>query len=464
LDTLARSGVNFVNSFTPDPVCVPARACLTTGCYPIKCIGRKDNDGAIKDGFPLIGREFSKRGYSTYAVGKLHYEPYSPPGAPPVTHGFETVELHESGRMLALFDPEDKTGGVEAYHDYLKSVGWGGYSRGNGMGNNDVYPAVSPLPAEHYSDAWVAGRALFHMDRHLRESPGRPFFMWASFPKPHSAFDPPRPYDAMYDPRTLPAPTGTIGDLIDRGHCYWLDQWRIRYWDLLSPECRQVIKAHYYGLCSFQDAQVARLTGFLRESCVERETVVVYTSDHGEMLGDFGIYFKANMYNASVRVPLMISYPGVIQAGTVTDALAGLQDVLPTLAALTGEPLDVPVDGIDLFGAPHGNNNGRDVYISQCGNDPEQEYMAADKNFKYIYRQMGGREELYDQINDKPELNDLADDAAYGAVKRGLKRVLHDWCAANDPAMLYGDGFVESPQAYGAEPAPRHNQYGRRFY
>jgi len=462
LDRLAASGINFSNSYTPDPICVPARACLTTGCYPLKCIGRKDNDGAVKKDMPLIGDEMNKRGYATYAMGKLHYDPYSPPGHPPNTGKIETVEFHESGRMLAEFDPEDRLGGIEAYHDYLKTVGWGGYSRGNGMGNNDVYPAVSPIPAEHYSDAWVAGRAIHHMDRHLRENPGRPFFMWASFPKPHSAFDPPRPYDSMYDPRELPKPAGTIEDLVERGQLYWYDQWRIRYWDLLSPECKQVIKAHYYGLCSFQDEQVARLTGFLKDKNIENETVVVYTADHGEMLGDFGIYFKANMYNASVMVPLMISYPGVIPAGVVSGALVGLQDILPTLLALTGEPLGTPVDGTDLLediGGP-----GRGTYISQCGDDPMQEYMAADKNFKYIYRQMGGHEELYDQNNDRPELNNLAGDAAYSAIMDKLKKYLYDWCAANDPAMLDGNGFVTSPQAFGSDKTPRHNQYGRRLY
>jgi arylsulfatase A-like enzyme len=297
------------------------------------------------------------------------------------------------------------------------------------------------------------------MDKHLNENPEQPFFMWASFPKPHSAFDPPRPYDAMYDPRSLPPPTGTINDLVERGHLFWYQEYLSRYWDYLSPACKQTIKAHYYGLVTFQDDQVTRLLDFLTERGIDDDTIVVYTADHGEMLGDFDIYFKGNMYSASVRVPLMISYPGVIPAGVVSQELAGLQDILPTLLALTGEPLAAPVDGADLL-----NGFGRDVYVSQFGDNPAQQVMAASMGFKYAYHQMGGIEELYDQVNDRAELRNLIGDPAYAGVKAELKASLHRWLAEHDPQMIDGDGFVTAPQAYDLSEPKRHNKYGRRWY
>jgi arylsulfatase A-like enzyme len=458
-DRLAARGVNYSNSYTPNPVCVAARATLTTGCYPQKCIGNKGNDGAIGPEFPTLGDELHKRGYATYAMGKLHYCPYMPPGTPQNTQGIKTVEFHESGRMLYETGLIDYQRGVEDFLDYLEDVGWGGYSRGDGMGNNDVYPTTSPLPADHFSDAWVASRAIHHMGKHLDDNPEQPFFMWASFPKPHSAFDPPRPYDALYDPRALPKPTGTINDIIERGHLYWYQEYLSRYWDLLSPACKQVIKAHYYGLVTFQDGQVARLLDFLAGRGIDDNTIILYTADHGEMLGDFDIFFKGNMYSASVRVPLMISYPGVIPAGVVSDGLAGLQDILPTLLALTGEPLGVPVDGADLF-----NNFDRDIYVSNFGDDPAQQYMAANKRFKYMYHQMGAIEELYDQTNDRAELRNLIDDPAHAGTKAELKTSLRAWLAEHDPAMLDGEGFAASPQAYDLTKPPRHNKYGRRWY
>jgi arylsulfatase len=166
---LAQRGMNFKNSYSPDPICVPARASITTGFYSNKCTGRKDNDGIIKEGFPLLGDELNKRGYETYAMGKLHYEPYAPPGKKRTTHGISTVEFAESGRIIEQFDPEYKQRGLEEYYDYLEEVGWGGFSRGDGMGNNDIYPVTSPIPEEHYVDAWVADRAIFHMNKHLEE-------------------------------------------------------------------------------------------------------------------------------------------------------------------------------------------------------------------------------------------------------------------------------------------------------
>ena len=90
--------------------------------------------------------------------------------------------------------------------------------------------------------------------------------------------------------------------------------------------------------------------------------------------------------------------------------------------------------------------------------------MAAGREFKYIYRQMGGSEELYDQVNDRAELKNLNADPAYAGIKADLKNYLLRWCAENDPAMLDGDGFVVSPQQYDLSKAPRHNQYGRRLY
>jgi arylsulfatase A-like enzyme len=200
------------------------------------------------------------------------------------------------------------------------------------------------------------------------------------------------------------------------------------------------------------------------------------------MLGDFGIYFKGNMYNGSIRVPLMISYPGVIPAGTVSDAPAGLQDVLPTLLSLISSPMetengeiiyrsgDTPerrstrIDGIDLTDGLTGRGTGRDIYISQTFDAPNQQYMAASREFKYIVREMGGYEELYDQRNDIHELNNLIADPSCAEVLSQLRGVLHDWCKENDLAMIDGGHFAESPQRYDLTKKERHNLYGRRHY
>lgn len=466
LDSLASEGVSFQNSYTPDPICVPARASLTTGCYPHKCTGTKNNSGAIREGFPLLGMELEKRGYAAYAVGKLHYLPYAPPGRRRTTYGLETVELAESGRILKIYDPEGKLRGLEDYHDYLYSVGWGGYERAHGLGNNDVFPAPSPVPREHYVDSWVAGRALWHMQRHLREKPDKPFFMWASFPKPHSAFDPPRPYDSMYDPREMPAPAGCVRMLQERGLDFLRRREKAYKWETFSPEARKVIRAYYYGLVSHQDMQAGRLLDFLRQNGVYDNTIVIYTADHGDMLGDFGIYFKSCFYNGSVKVPLIIKYPGVFDGGLKPVEPAGLQDILPTLMNLAGEPLEHDVDGADLAGVMRGDAS-REYYVSQCGDNPCQQYMAAGKGFKYIYHQAGGVEELYDIEDDPSELNNLACSDSSGAVSavNDMRNYLIEWLRRNeDMMMLDGKGLAKTERPGIPEPQEKPGPFGRRFY
>lgn len=465
-DRLAESGVNFKNAFTPDPICVPARACLATGFYPHKCIGSKENKGIIKKGFPLIAEEFNKRGYKTYAMGKLHYHPYMPPGRKRTTHGFKIVELSESGRILKKYDPAARLTGLEEYIDYLKTVGWGGYSRGNGLGNNDVFAAPSIIPEEHYVDKWVTDRTLHYLKKHM-ESYEEPFFMFTSFPKPHSPFDPPRPYDTMYDPRDMPDPVGNASMLEER-RVHQFHRMHIEYeWDELSPEAKKTIKAYYYGLISFQDKQVGRLLDFLEKNALRENTVVVYTGDHGEMLGDFGLYHKKQFYNGAVHIPMIISFPGKLPHSKVAEELTGLQDLLPTLMALTGIPLVTEVDGHDLAEVMFNNRPVRDYYVSQCGNSPKQQYMVCSKDWKYIYHEDGGIEELFNIRNDPDELNNLSAAAEPGIeeVKKNMRDYLIKWCIDNeDNSMISDNELVRGPQLKKHRRSEIAKIYGRRYY
>lgn len=462
---LAQSGVNFTNAFTPDPICVPGRACLTTGMYPHKCTGIKNNGGEIKEGMPLIAEEFNKRGYDTYAMGKLHYMPYKPPGEKRTVHGFKTVELMESGRMLRQYDPEGKLEGVEDYHDYLKTVGWEGYTRGNGLGNNDIFAGVSPIPEEHFADTWVMKRSIHYMEKHLEENSDKPFFMFTSFPKPHSAYDPPRPYDAMYDPRDITEPLGDIEYIKGRGLGFLFNNYMKYGWYKLSPQAKKVIRAHYYGLIALQDKLVGILLDFLEEKGILDNTIIVYTTDHGDMLGDFGLYFKQNFYNGAARIPMIISYPEKIEGGKVSDELAGLQDLLPTLTSLAGSPLDKNVDGCDLTPVLNGEGPVRDYFVGQCLDAPRQQYMVCSKEWKYIYHQEDGVEELYDLKNDPDELNNVAGAGNVQDTQSHFRNYLINWCIENNDKSMIEDGDLavsEQPQMRKDNPALE--MFGRRYY
>ena len=452
LDALAAGGVVFDKAYTPNPVCVPARASLTCGCHSLTCGTWQGTGGPIRDGQTKLAEHFRSCGYGAYACGKLHYAPYAPPDAPRNAHGFETWDSHESGRILAEFDPKNLRRGVEDYMDFLADAGWKGFSRAHGIGNNDIRPCPSPLPEEACPDHWVADRTIARIRQHAKARPGKPFLVKCSFPKPHSPYDPPLPWATMYDPRDVPPPFGDESMILDRSPL--LQQQRVtRAMDSISPEARRVIKAYYYGLISFQDAQVGRVMTALRELGLFDDTIVVYSADHGDLMGDFGVWFKGNFLEGSAHIPLLIAGPGV-PAGQRRTQLAGLQDVLPTLAALTGCALPNPSDGADLTpvlrepSAPvrEGAGHVRDVFYSNYGTRDWQGAMVTDGRWKFCYAEQGATEELYDLANDPCELVNLASRPGNETPLATWRlRLIAEARRLGHTAILAGDGLKVTP-------------------
>ncbi len=462
-DKLASEGVRFSRAYSPDPICVPGRACIITGNYPHKCTGNKNNGGQVRDDQIKLPQLLADNGYETYASGKLHYVPYTPPGEPDTLNGFQHAALAESGRMLALFDPKDERGGVEAYADYLKKVGWGGYSRGHGIGNNDIHPAASPLPAEHFVDGWVATQAIEFLDYHQDNHSDKPFFLNVGFPKPHSPYDPPRPWDAMYDPREMPKPfvnregkdRNPYGDYTAISHGV----------PIFSPETIQNARAHYYGLISFQDQQFGRLIEYLKEHGLYDNTIIIFTADHGDMMGDFGWFFKCVMNEGSARIPFLVSYPEGISGGRASDEFVGLQDVLPTIASLTGIALDKEVDGIDL--APllkNENFYGRDYIISYSMGRPNQTYMVRTDRYKYIYNENNGIEEFYDMIEDPGEEMNLADRCDLLDIIAEHRKTMINWAIENNDEELLEKGNLAVTEVDAADFEFNKRTLGWRWY
>jgi arylsulfatase A-like enzyme len=437
--------VLFENSYSPNPVCVPARAAITTGNYAHVCTGSKSNGGRIRDGQPKLAEHFAAHGYETYACGKLHYVPYAPPGQPRLLHGFQHCDLHESGRLINQFDSTGAMRGLEDYMDYLADVGWAGYSRSHGIGNNDVRPCPSPLPAEHCPDHWVADMTIRRLNEHLADRAHKPFLIWCSFPKPHSPYDPPLEYSRLYDPREIPVPAGGEADLADRNPAIEHERFT-RAMDSLSPAALQVIKSYYYGLITFQDAQVGRVMEALEAAGAASNTIVIYTADHGDMMGDFGVFFKGNFLRGSVEVPMIVKGPG-IPAGGRRRQLVGLQDVLPTLAAIAGCPLDQEVHGLDLTPACRDPGAaGRELYFSHFANPPHQVAMVTDGRWKYCYAQWGPTEELYDLADDPQELVNLAPrPEAEGLLAPWRAKLIAEARRLGDVELLDGDGLATSP-------------------
>ncbi|MHC4872114.1 MAG: sulfatase family protein [Planctomycetota bacterium] len=463
LDGLASDGVTFQNSHSSNPICVPGRASITTGNYSHKCTTSKNNGGRIHDDQIKIAEHFKGHGYDTCAIGKLHYVPYSKPGEPRLLHGFDYAELCEEGRIIGMFgDNKEEVKGMEDYHDYLHSVGWGGYERAHGTGNNDIHPSPTPLPAEHHEESWVAARSIEWLENNWDKDSGKPFFMWSSFTKPHPPYDPPAEYFNMYDPREVPLPLADGDDAILEGRNPYILYENTWYgWDRMSKSGYQNTRAVYCGLMTFHDAMIGRIIEHLKEKGLYENTIIIYTADHGDLLGDFGRFFKCNMYDGSVKVPLIIHAPMLEKEDSgKREQLVGLQDILPTLCAITGTtPDNYEFDGVDLSAAyKSSKNDTRDFYVSHSMSAPRQTYMIRTKEWKYIYTEIEGTEELYKDDGKDYELNNLIADPQYKDIAADFKKQLTQWCIDNNDEEMIKDGelvvteLTEEVTAVGMKP------------
>ncbi len=399
---------------------------------------------------PKLAEIFAENGYSTYAIGKLHYLPYSPPDQPRLLHGFQYAEMNEEGRILNHYDPDGETEGLEDYHDYLKSVGWGGYQRAHGIGNNEVRATVSAVPAEHHEESWVATRSIAALERHKTANPDKPFLLLASFVKPHTPYDPPSPYDRMYDPREVPEPAGGWDNeslLKDQKRDPELIRRRSKFgWDVLNAQAVQLSRARYAGLVSFQDEMIGRILNWLDENGLADNTIIVYTADHGDLIGDYGRFFKCSMLDGSVRIPMIWRVPGVVEKNDPyeREQLVGSQDILPTLCSLTGIDLGAEVDGMDLTSAIESNKApGRDFYVSYNNDGGGWRTMVRTPEWKYIYTDLDGTEELYNAREKDGELTNLITNPDLETIKNELREQLIRWCKENNFNPLLDNGKLK---------------------
>ena len=327
LDWVAASGVRFNHAYSACPVCVPARRTMITG-------RSAPNHGLMMNGnaplpFPTLPGELGKAGYETHLVGKGHFGPL------PTEAGFETAVWADSPR----------SGVDNDYQRFLvdNGIDWPRASDAHGALSNG-YPA-RPWHLEerfHFSN-WVADGAV----RFLTErEDDRPFFLMANFLHPHQPLTPPSFYYDKYLAMDLPEPcVGDWARVYDepvRG--LEPDPWRVSF----DPVVMKQIRAAYYGSIEHIDHQIAR---FLMQYVLPSNTVVIFLSDHGEMLGDHQWLRKRNPFEASARIPMLWKFPdrlGIPQRRVLEHSVE-LMDLMPTLLELAGVEVPDTVDGKSLL-------------------------------------------------------------------------------------------------------------------
>lgn len=396
IDGLARRALRFTSAYCPSPVCVPSRGSLITGQYA-HTHGAKILQDALPEDIPTIAHYFRERGYTTGAIGKMHFVDETR------KHGFDH-RLNEQSFHHTL-SPEDR--------DKLR--GDAGGIEGEGL----------DLPPRFFEDNWFADRAV----EFLHANKTKPFCLWASFVQPHTPFKPMKKYFDLYDPSKLILPRRPANDL-EGGFEGNLIRARERGWYQQSDEGARRSLAGYYGNVSQMDANVGRVYDALRELGLEKNTVVVYTSDHGEMAGAHRMWTKHNMFEESVGVPLLIAVPN--GANGVKTQIIEQIDLFPTLADLCGLGAVTGIAGQNFATLVKGRrHSAREFAYSEywfCRNvfTKDDRYvgkpplrMVRTDRWKLNYLPWG-RSELFDIVKDPGEFQNRIDDTGLSGLVREL--------------------------------------------
>ena len=405
IDALIESGVSCDQTYCQSPVCSPSRASFLTGRYPrtTRC---RQNGQQIPDDERLLPRLFADAGYVCGLSGKLH------------------LSSCENGRVEQRIDdgydefywshhpqpdwPEN------AYTQWLTSKGktWDELYRSTGT------PYVKAgVPAEYHQTTWCAEMAIEFMQRHQ----GRPWMFTFNCFDPHHAFDPPADYLAKYNPDDMPLPKYRPGELDNKSVYQQLDhkyahnnpnEYNV---EAMTDDDKRQITAAYFAMVELIDDQVGRMIQALRDTGQLENTIVIFMSDHGEMLGDHGIYLKGpHFYDEAVRVPLVFNWPGRFKAGSRVDGLVELVDIAPTLLECAG--LDVPerIQGKSLVPILTGDADGSDhrdhvfsEYYNAWSHDHAYGTMLRTRDKKIVIYHGIDQGELYDLATDPDEFDNL---------------------------------------------------------
>jgi len=426
MDRLAREGVVFQQAITPCPLCLPARSCLMTG-LPASRLGTLENCAPREvDNRATIAGILGKNGYFSQAIGKMHFSntPYAE------SYGMDNMVLSEETRGFRL--ASEPSGIVlDDYDRFLIDRHLWGWDKPPEIGYNEIKPLVNYLPREAHVTQWCGDVTVDWLHRHRPLD--RPFFLWSSFVKPHVPYDCPQHLAGMYGEMILPEPwvsdtDGTIGNPL-------FDNYRIgKEFNLYSKEANQQARANYYANITFIDEQVGRILKAVEEEDLADSTLVIFTSDHGDLMGDHGLWYKNFGYEGSLHIPLLMRWPMELVPGTRCDEMVSLLDILPTVLAATRIESPVPDrPGKNLLEMARGKTQCSGVF-SEILFPPNYMCHFRTKEWKYLFYQNGGYEQLFHLTDDPHELVDLARDPSFSNQLADMRRQSEQWIAR------YGDG------------------------
>lgn len=438
IDRLAAEGTAFDRAYCQSPICTPSRASFLSGKYPIATGVQRNGGVTPPDGLVLVPRLFRDAGYRTGLIGKLHLSrAQGVVETRPADDGYDEFywshhpdpdwgpEAHDYEAWLA-----EKGVDAEAIHDRGRTIGAG-------------------VAAEHHQTTWAGERAK----RFIRTHAGTPWFLSVNLFDPHPPFDPPADYLAKFARAEMPGPVFADSDLAHQERFFEVDQQaRVavdpRRGDPDSPLYEppgarpdgathdtppetydaKLVRAAYHAMIALIDDMVGDLVAELDATGQRRDTIVLFMSDHGEMLGDHGLIYKgARFYEGLVHVPMIFSSPGRVREGVVSRALVELVDIPQTLLAAAGLPEGEGMQGRSLWpllvGEVPADRHKPYVlceYFDALGMPDARHSRASmyfDGRWKLCVYHSHGTGELYDLAEDPSEVRDLWDDPGHAELR-----------------------------------------------
>ena len=443
IDRLAETGANFSSFFIQAPVCVPSRQTFFSGRYP-RCHKNRVNYTAMDNDVKLMQKYLQAEGYRTAFVGKLHY--YPPTNDYALSTGFDYGLLHDAGPTDSQSD----------YVKWLRGKGINGDYRAVKKDAENPHTAI--LPDEYHETTWCGEQTRSMLEKLAGED--GPFFLFSSYWKPHSSFEVPEPWASMYNRDDIELPPRVTEDFINRLAPPVRElalRISLRHYEL-DDETRMWEYRAYYGAVSQIDREVGLTLECLDDLGLSDDTIVIFTSDHGDVMGERGMVDKNTFYDSAIHVPFIIKQPGKIMPGTYSD-LTESTDVLSTLFDLCGLETPYCNQGRSFAGLLTGGAAGpvysdRDYVfaeniipevITSGGHDsffvkgkgvrgilhPDAK-MVRSRKWKYNY--YVDYEELFDLENDPWEMTNLACSTEHAEVKRLHKEELLKWLVTSDEA------------------------------
>lgn len=435
LNRLAEKGVRFDAAYTPFPLCSPGRACLMTGRHA-SAIGAWDNGALHRADQPTFAHYLANAGYDTVLSGKMHFV------GPEQLHGFRhrlNTDIYSSDfdwvRPEWIRIKEMQGRDCEEVMSERPRYNAAGYT-GDGVQINVWHNALSYDEETHF-------RALEYLRTRSRWPDDSPFLLCASYHHPHEPFWPPQEYWDLYEDAEIDLPDfpDNLNDtysMLDRN----LNAYHgTRRHNLRDPDGLYRLRRAYYGLVTYIDRKVGELLDALEANGLAENTVVVFTSDHGDMLCEKEMVQKRCFYEWSCRVPLIVRFPDGWQAGTTYTAPVSLLDLPPTFCELAGTSDMLPHDGTSLLPQLNQPISDRIVYAQAHEAVGMPCIMARQGQYKYNYIH-GYEPQLFDLSADPGEWYNLANDPAHKATSEALRnQILTDFdpdtMAQENLASLY---------------------------